>query len=320
MSAAYQAALSGAAWIRESDHGRMWLRGRDRAALLHRLSTNDLERLRPGNGLRTVFTSAIGRIIDLVTVYALDDALLLITSPGQGPTVYGMLRKNIFFQDQVTIDPIGRSHEQLTVYGPAAAQVVQAAFGQDLTGLPLHGVRAGEVLLARTTPIGGDGVRLVVPITQLPALETALIEAGAQLLDAADWEMLRIEHGAGAFGRELSQEYIPLETELDDAISFTKGCYVGQEIIARMESRGRRAKGLRGLRLSAPIDSPAAGAPLKLLAAGKDAGELTSTVRSPRFGPIGLGYVRSAHLIVGTELQIAGSDAQATVTELPFVA
>jgi folate-binding protein YgfZ len=124
-----------------------------------------------------------------------------------------------------------------------------------------------------------------------------------------------VEAGHGAFGRELSEEYIPLETGLWDAISFNKGCYVGQEIIARMESRGRLAKQLCGLRLPEGLPDGLA-LPAKLDAAGKEAGDLTSVVESPRHGLIGLAYVRSAHAEPGGRLAVGGADAE--VAELPF--
>jgi tRNA-modifying protein YgfZ len=107
LAADYRAALEGAAFVDEAAAGRMFLRGRDRAALLHRLSTNDIERLRPGQGTRTVLTTPIGRIIDLLSVHALDDDLLLLASPEQGPPVYRHIKSNIFFNDQVTIAPAG---------------------------------------------------------------------------------------------------------------------------------------------------------------------------------------------------------------------
>ncbi|HEU4324332.1 MAG TPA: glycine cleavage T C-terminal barrel domain-containing protein [Roseiflexaceae bacterium] len=317
-AADYRTALEGAALAEEAEAGRIWMRGRDRAALLHRLSTNNIERLKPGQGARTVLTTPIGRIIDLLTVHALDDALLLLTSPGQGPLVYGHLRKNIFFNDQVTLEPAGRTHGLLALYGPAAARLLAdlgAALPVDLP--PHHGADAtlaGVGLRAiRRLPIGGDGFTLLVPAEGLEAVRTALLGAGAATLGGAALELLRIEQGYGAFGRELSQEYIPLETGLADAISFTKGCYVGQEIIARMESRGRLAKQLRGLRLSAPLDAPA-----RLLADGKEAGDLTSATVSPRFGPIALAYVRSAHAEPGGTVGIEGSDVTGTVVALPF--
>jgi aminomethyltransferase len=313
----YRVALEGAVLYDETSAGRILMRGRDRAALLHRLSTNNIEQLKPGQGLRTVLTSSIGRIIDVLSVYALEDALLLVTSPDQGPQVFGLLRKNIFFNDQVTLEPAGRTHTQFALYGATATAVLEQ-LTNDAVNLSLHHIADltianAPLRVARRAPIGGDGYTLFIPVEHLDNVRAALHEAGVTHLSEATFDILRVEQGYGAFGRELSQEYIPLETGLLDAISFTKGCYVGQEIIARMESRNRLAKQLRGLRLSEAVTAPG-----KLDVNGKEAGDLTSVVISPRFGPIALAYVRSAHAEPGTNLSIAGSDAQGEVVELPF--
>jgi aminomethyltransferase len=315
----YDAALSGVVYWDESQAGRILMRGRDRAELLQRLSTNDIVRLRPGQGAQTVLTSPIGRIIDLLTVHALDDALLVVTSAGQGPAVFGHLRKNIFFNDQVTLEPAGRSHAQLALFGPQAEQALRASGGaSELAGLAMHHhielvIAGGQVRVARRAPIGGAGFTLYVPAQQLESVRAALEEAGALALTAVAYEILRVEQGIPAYGHELGLEYIPLETGLNEAICFTKGCYVGQEIIARMESRNRMAKQLRGLRLDAPAEAPG-----KLSVEGKEAGDLTSAVVSPRFGPIALAYVRSAHAAPGTQVGVAQSDVQAQVVDLPF--
>lgn len=313
----YTTALNHVAIADERAAGRIFMRGRDRAALLHRLSTNDIERLKPHEGTLTVLTTPIGRIIDMLTVHALDDALLIITSPDQGPPVFRHLRQNIFFNDQATLEPAGRTHAQIAVYGPQAARVLAELTGAEIH-LPLHGITTAtlagvNLLMARRKPIGGDSFTLYLPSDGYDAVHAALRGAGAATLDAETLDVLRVEQGYGAFGRELSQEYIPLETGLLDAVSFTKGCYVGQEIIARMESRGRLAKRLCGLRLSQPVAAPA-----KLQADGKDAGDLTSAVVSPRFGPIALAYVRAAYAEPGMIVEVAGSTATASVVELPF--
>jgi aminomethyltransferase len=315
----YDTALSGVVYWDEGQAGRILMRGRDRAELLQRLSTNDIVRLRAGQGAQTVLTSPIGRIIDLLTVHALDDALLVVTSAGQGPAVFGHLRKNIFFNDQVTLEPAGRSHAQLALFGPQAARALQASAGApELADLAMHHhveleIAGGPVRVARRAPIGGAGFTLYVPAQQLESVRAALEEAGALALTAVAYEILRVEQGIPAYGHELGLEYIPLETGLNEAICFTKGCYVGQEIIARMESRNRMAKQLRGLRLDAPAEAPG-----KLSVAGKQAGDLTSAVVSPRFGPIALAYVRSAHAAPGTQVGVAQSDVQAQVVDLPF--
>lgn len=319
---AYSAALEGAALYTSAARGRIFMRDRDRAALLHRLSTNHIERLVPGQGADTVLTTPIGRIIDLLGVYALDDALLLVTSPGRGPAIFGHLRKNIFFNDRVKLEDASATLGQLTLYGPRAADLL-AALGLPGADLAERGVAAASwrdqpLYVATCRPIGGAGYWLIAPPAALEELAAALREAGAAPLDEATHEVLRVEAGHPAYGRELSQEYIPLETGLWDAVSFNKGCYVGQEIIARMESRGRLAKRLRGLRLAAPpaLDDAAAAPLAKLDAAGKEAGDLTSVAESPRHGLIGLAYVRTAHAEPGARLLVAGAEAE--VVALPF--
>jgi aminomethyltransferase len=335
---AYRAALDGAAFADESACGRIFMRGRDRASLLHRLSTADVERLKPGQGARTVLTSPIGRIIDLLSIHALDDALLVVTSPGQGGPVWSYLKKNIFFQDQVTLESAGRSHAQIALYGPAAARLLHELSGVDVRDLPLQhsatiALAGAQVLAAARPPIGGPSFTLYVPAEHADTVRAALAGAGVVPLDEPTFEILRVEQGYGAYGRELGQEYIPLETGLADTISFTKGCYVGQEIIARMESRGRLAKQLRGLKLMTKDQGPKTKdsdadplvfglsslvLPAKLEVAGKEAGDLTSAVISPRYGPIALAYVRSAHADPGTVVGIAGTDLRGEVVELPF--
>lgn len=314
----YRAALESAALFDESAAGRIVMRGADRAALLHRLSTNAIDGLRPGQGARTALTSPIGRLIDLLTVHALDDRLLVVASPGQGPLVYSHLRKNIFFNDKVTLEAAGRTLGQLALYGPGCGALLERVAGAALADLPIHHtveltIAGAAVLAAPRPPIGGQGFTLYPPADRAEQVRAELLAAGAAPLSAETFDILRIEQGYGAFGRELSLEYIPLETGLLDAVSFTKGCYVGQEIIARMDSRNRLAKQLRGLRLSRPIEAPRG-----LVVAGKPAGDLTSAARSPRFGPIALAYVRTAHAAPGSVVGIDSSDAQGEVVALPF--
>jgi aminomethyltransferase len=169
--------------------------------------------------------------------------------------------------------------------------------------------------VAGCAPLCGGGAAVYAPPEALAELAAALADAGAAALDADTLDVLRVEAGHGAFGRELSAEYIPLETNLWDAISFNKGCYIGQEIIARMESRGRLAKQLRGLRLPEGLPGGLA-LPAKLAIGDKEAGDLTSLAESPRHGLIGLAYVRSAHAEPGTALEVGGAHAE--VAALPF--
>jgi len=314
-SASYNAIYSTAAILDESDRGRLWMRGRDRAALLHRLSTNAVEPLQPGQGTLTVLTTPIGRMIDLLRVYVLPDALLLETGSGHGAAILRHLRKNIFFNDQVTVADASLELGQIGVYGPQASQVLRT-IGLP-TNIPRYGITSAQwaehqIFVARCEPMGGDGYTLYPHPTQVMAFMTALTNAGAVELDKNTAEIVRVEHGYPRFKHEITLDYIPLEADLWRAVSFHKGCYVGQEIIARMESRGRIAKLLRGLRLSAAPES----LPAKVMADGKEVGDLTSAVCSPRFGWIGLAYLRRAYAESGTTVTVF--DRPATVCTLPF--
>jgi aminomethyltransferase len=322
----YHSACYGAALYDASHHGRIWMGDRDRANLLNRLSTNKIEGLQPGQGCQTVLTNHNGRIIDLLTVYVMPERLLLVTSPQQREAIYTLLRKNIFFQDKVKLEQASASLSQLHLYGPRSAALLAECSGVDVAALPLYHsasatVAGANVWLAHIKPLCSEAVAIYMPAEAKSAVWESLRESGAAPLGEQAFNLLRVEAGQAAFGQELSLEYIPLETGLWDAISFTKGCYVGQEIIARMESRNRLAKVLRGLKLETGDSGLAIGSlelPMKLEVAGKEAGDLTSVVHSPRFGPIGLAYVRAAHAEPGTSVGIAGSSLTAEVVELPF--
>jgi aminomethyltransferase len=345
VAAEYEAVRNDVALFDASAAGRFWMRDRDRAALLHRLSTNNIEALQPGQGCQTVLTNHNGRIIDLLTVHRIDEQLLITTSPQQRDAVFNLVRKNIFFNDKVKLEAASDKLGQFHLYGPRSAALLHTISGASVDDLPLHDIRVAEfngmfLWIARIKPLGSDasptpdaaqsGARvatsfaLYVPVETLAEVWDALCAAGAQPLGAAAYDILRVEAGQGAFGRELSLEYIPLETGLWDAISFTKGCYVGQEIIARMESRNRLAKQLRGLKLTVAEEAADEQSlaelqlPAKLDVEGKESGDLTSVVHSPRFGPIALAYVRTAHAAPGTIVGIAGSTMIGEVVELPF--
>lgn len=314
----YNAVVNSAAVIDSSTLGRLWMRDRDRSALLHRLSTNTIEELEAGQGTQTVLTNHNGRIIDLLTVHVLPEQLLIVTSAQQRSTVFHLLRNNIFFNDKVKLEDASDNLGQLMLYGPRSAEVLQTLTGTSVMDLPLHAITSvvlgtSSVWIARSQPLGGDGFALYVSVSDLPQVWTSLLEAGTHPLGAVAFDILRVEAGYGIYGRELSLEYIPLETGLWHAISFSKGCYVGQEIIARMESRNRLAKQLRGLKLTAPVDVTS-----KLDVSGKEAGELTSVVFSPRFGPIALAYIRTAYAEPGTTVNITGGDITGEVVLLPF--
>jgi aminomethyltransferase len=272
-------------------------------------------KLKPGEGARTVLINHNARILDVLTVYGLPEHLLVTTHPGSGPALSRFLQSKIFFNDKVAVQDLTAATLQVHLYGPHAAPLLRQLNSVDADAWPLHHIQAAsvgtaQVWIARTLPIGGDGFAILAQREDALVIEQAL--ADVPTLDTATFDVLRVEQGYGAHQHEFSTEYIPLESGLTDAVSFTKGCYVGQEIIARMESRNRLAKRLMGLRLAQPV---AAGG--NLLLNGKEAGDLTSTASSPRFGAIGLAYVRTAGAVAGTVVQV-GAGIEAEVVELPF--
>lgn len=276
--------------------------------LLHRMSTADLLELAPFHVRQTVFTDPLGRTIDVVLVLTRDEDLLLLTSPGKEVQLRGWLQKHIFFQDQVSIGSAQPGWALWGAYGPNAAQALerlQCPVPSDEQVVGFEGGLAWSV----ATPVPGFRA-LIRPGVDLPGWE----QLGGGAAESEAYELLRVEAGLPEPGREILDDSIPLEVGLTSAVSFTKGCYTGQEIIARMESRGKLAKRLAGLQL------PHSARPgIALAQAGRSIGTLTSVVESPRFGWIGLAVVKpdaiSAH---DGQVSLQGEELPAQLVELPF--
>ncbi len=306
--------LDASAW------GRLKFTGKDRVDFLHRMSTNDLLPLAIGQGAGTVFTTPLARIIDRTVVYVREADVLMLTSRGNPSRVVQWLRKYIFFNDDVQIADVSDATGMISIYGAAADRVVAQRAGKDLSALPLHHWRAApiagvEALIARADPIAGSGYHVILDRAAESTVWQALLQAGVVPLSEETYQVLRVEAGQPEFGHELGDEYIPLEANLWNDVSFKKGCYPGQEIIARMESRQKLAKRLVGLRFAERVTLPAS-----LWTNDHEAGIVTSVVRSPARGWIGLGYLRSGG---GAEAQVVQSRSAegtmpATVSALPF--
>jgi len=305
----YTAAHETAVLLDRSAEGRLILSDRDRLAILHRISTNDVEHLPPGAGRATVLTTPIGRIIDRVIAHHLSgERVLLRTGPGRAEAIAAYLRRNIFFRDKLHVEDVSAALAQFALYGPLA-DTVAAAFAPGVASLPLHGVieaqfQGAPLLILRLDPLATPGIGLIVPVEYAPALRQAALTAGAahglRAAGEALYDLLRIEAGMPGLP-ELNEQYIPLEAGLWDDVSFTKGCYTGQEIIARLESRGRLAKTLVGVDLSGPVAPGSAWE-----AEGRRQGELTSAAALPDGRWIGLGFVRPDLAAPGRILTLDG--------------
>ncbi len=320
---AYRAAHEAAVVVDHGARGLLRLEGKTRLDLIHRMSTQAVKDLRPGEGAATVLTTDIGRIIDRPIVYAAADHALLLAGEGHADALARYLLRNVFFNDDFGVRNAGAQTAILGVYGRGAEEALAAA-GLNARELPLHHWRAGaeagpdmlsfatpiaagtefapvDYSLHRADPVAGDGYYLMAPASAVASLLQLLsISSNPPLIDEAAYDYLRIETGQPRFGRELTLDYIPLEAGLWDDVSFHKGCYTGQEIIARMESRGKLAKRLVRLRPGSPVEAGA-----EITAAGRTVGVITSAADGPA-GPRALGYVKTAALDEGAELAANG--------------
>jgi folate-binding protein YgfZ len=326
MSSAYQAARQRAAFIERSTRGRLLVSGRDRASYLQGLLTNDTVALKAGEGCYSAYLTPQGRMISDLRVYELGDVILLSVPGDVKDTVLAKLDQFIFSED-VQLGDVTGTFGQLAVVGPDAARVVGGLLEESpaapLTALPEHGnlrsaIAGRPAIVTRITDAGEPGFEVYLERGGIDPVKTRLVEAGVVELDEPTAEVLRVEAGVPEFHQDMDEETIPLEAGIESrAISLTKGCYVGQEVIIRVLHRGhgRVARKLVGLTLDGDA-VPERGSIVK--SDQKDVGEITSSVRSIALDrPIALGYLQRDFLAPGTQLSVDGTHA--VVTELPFL-
>jgi folate-binding protein YgfZ len=326
MSSAYQAARQRAAFIERSARGRLLVSGRDRASYLQGLLTNDTVALKAGEGCYSAYLTPQGRMISDLRVYELGDVILLSVPGDVKDTVLAKLDQFIFSED-VQLGDVTGTFGQLAVVGPDAARIVGGLLEESpaarLTALPEHGnlrkaITGHPAIVTRITDTGEPGFEIYLERAGIDPLKTRLVEAGVVELDEPTAEVLRVEAGVPEFHQDMDEETIPLEAGIESrAISLTKGCYVGQEVIIRVLHRGhgRVARKLVGLTLDGDA-VPERGSIVK--SDQKDIGEITSSVRSIALDkPIALGYLQRDFLAPGTRVSVGG--AHAVVTDLPFL-
>jgi len=288
--------------------------------------TNDVAALQAGQGCYSAHLTPQGRMIADMHVYELGDAILLTTAGDVKDALLARLDQFVFAED-VQLGDMTDTFAQWAVIGPRAASVIgpllDGVSEETLAALSEHGnTRANwqgsAAIVTRTSDAGEPGYDIYVERAGAEALRSAIANAGVALLDDLVAESIRIEGGIPAFHRDMDEETIPLEAGIESrAISFTKGCYVGQEVIVRVLHRGhgRVARKLVGVRFDGDR-VPAAGA--TVMAGDREAGHVTSSTWSPALErPIALAYVHRDFAAVGTRLRVEGVDAE--VTALPFV-
>jgi tRNA-modifying protein YgfZ len=311
-----QSAKTGAALYDSSDWGKILVGDRDRLRFLHNQSTADFEKRQVGEVVDTVFVTSTARTIDLATGFILDDEVLLIVSPNRREYLFNWLDKYIFFADRVTLKDVTDSLASFTLMGTDSAGILERWGCPNLTELAqcsnrLYHVDGIEVRIAIGTELGLPGYRLIVDRDKSAALQQALTNLGAVTLGEDAWECLRIAQGRPKPDAELTEDYNPLEVGLWQTISFSKGCYIGQETIARLNTYKGVKQYLWGVKLAGTV---AVGTVITV--DGEKVGVLTSC--SEVEGEIlGLGYVRSKAGGVGLKVMLG--DVEGEIIDIPFV-
>jgi tRNA-modifying protein YgfZ len=307
--AAYRALTETAGLVDRSELGKLALTGGQAAEMLNGQVSNDVEALAPGTGCYAALLTNKGKMLGDLRVLNTGEELLLLTERAALQALFDQLRRGAIGWDA---ELHKRTLQQglLSVIGPRAREVTGAG------DLPAdeHANRPAEVGGAPVVLVATDlGVDVVCAAENTARVSDALVAAGAVAVDEAAAEVVRVESGRPRYGIDLDDATIPQEAGLNDrAVSFTKGCYVGQETVARLHWRGKPNRHLRGLRLSA-IAEP--GTPLRL--GDREVGRLTSVARSPAHGPIALALVRR-EAGVGDTLAVGDGAVSAQVVELPF--
>ncbi len=323
----YEATTRRVALVDRSYIGRLELRGVDALELLDRLSTNKLDDLdAAGRGMYTVLTSNKGRILGLLFVLKLEDRLLVLTGPEHRRKVADRIDFYTFAEDVGVSDVTGEL-AMLAVTGPKAPSLLEAVVGPTAASVPRHGsttadIDGVDVRIVRTDFAALPGYDLIVPARRAAQLWSRLMERGAGFglrpVGMRALDLVRVERGVPVHGRELTEDHNPLEADLTEFISFNKGCYIGQEVVARLNTYDKVQRRLVGLSWGGR-DGPVPGAGLHL--DGAKVGEVTSKTWSPlRNQGIGLGYVRQAHAGQGTRLTTESPDGglDVRVEGLPF--
>jgi tRNA-modifying protein YgfZ len=312
ISADYRTITETCGLLDRSERGKLALTGSDARSFLQGQVTNDVESLAAGDGCYAAFLTPKGKMLGDLRILATDDELLVDTERVALQGLFNMIRR---FSIGYEVELHKRTLERglLSLVGPGAATVAGAGelpsdeHAHAVIDVPGTGVRARAI----RTDVGID---LLCDAGEVDALRAALEEQGVPAVAEAAVECLRVQHGQPRYGIDLDDSVIPQEAGLNErAVSFTKGCYVGQETVARLYYRGKPNRQLRGLRLSAPA-SPGD----ELTFEGRTVGQVTSVAQSPAFGPIALALVRR-EAPPGTVVTVGdGPGLTAEVVELPF--
>lgn len=323
----------GAGLLDLSSRGRIRVTGSEAVQFLNGLITNDMKTLAEHRWMPAVFPNVQGRLLASVRVIRLADeqgnkgsvpVFLLDTENATHERVLKTIERFTFAGD-FHVNDLTSATVQISVQGKKSNEVLAQVCNQSWNDLPQHGALTitrnnTVVYVIRATHTGADGFDLITDSSHAVSLWEALIGAGAVPVGSDALEILRIEAGLSRYGSELDDSLVVSEANLDDAVSFTKGCYIGQEIIARIKYRGHVAKKITGVAFDGLVKIETGA--MITAPDGSEIGRLTSVVDSPMLQrTVGLALIKYQYLTAGTNVRVAAGDemVQGQVTELPFV-
>jgi folate-binding protein YgfZ len=280
----YEALRNRAAWLDLSARGKIKLTGEDRARLLHAMTTNHIQQLTPGSGCYAFFLNDKGRVLADANVLCRPDYFLLDLEPETRQPLYQHLDRFII-ADDVTLEDATDAIATIAIEGPEAACVLER-MGAPVPQAEYSSVEWDQALVARLNSTGSAGFFVFAPVAEKLALIARLEAAGAEPADAEAARVVRLEHGKPRYGEDISERFLAQEANQPQALHFSKGCYLGQEIVERVRSRGQIHRVLMPLILETK-EPPAPGTKLETGA------EITSAAYSPALGKVvALAYVR----------------------------
>jgi folate-binding protein YgfZ len=302
-----------------SDRGKIELAGEEAVFFLNNLCTNDVKNLAVGAGCEAFLCTAKAKVVAYIIInHVGPETLLLDFEPGQAEKVLSHLN-HYLISEQVEI--IDRTSELALfhIFGPLAGTILQNHFAHSFASLgQLQGQAVDTFRIRRNDVLNLQGFDLFFPKARTSEVWETLIENGVVAAGGDVWEMLRIQAGAPVYGKDIDENRLVMEVgRTQQAICYTKGCFLGQEPIVMARDRGHVNRTLLGIKIEG--ETPAAPG-TKLLRDGAEVGQVTSSVVSYRLGPIALAYLKRGHQEAGTivELDPAGDGRKASVSALPF--
>ena len=301
-----RAAREDVAFARPPMPGILRMTGEDALDLVDRLSTNEVVERPEGSGVATVLTTNKGRVVDLLTVLYMADHWLVLASPGNQQKVVDWIEE-FTFGEEIELEDVTKERGVVTVVGPRAGDKVREVSGEDVSELSAYhcveATIAGVEVIVYRGGVGMEGaLNVIAPSGGVKAVSSALGGAGAAEMGGEAYEVFRVGAGMPVFGAELGEEVNPLEAGLWEAVSFTKGCYVGQEVVARLNTYEKVKRYLSTLSFE---DGAAPEPGTTLTVDGKEAGKITSVAPVSVSGRrAALGYVRKKYAEPGATLTV----------------